>query len=101
MPNPNPTVDNNVAAEKYSHQTANGTFTIFTGPCVLSRILLNTQGVADTITVYDNTTGSGTVIAVINDAVGSSFTFDIQCAIGLTIVVAGTTPPDITVIYRT
>lgn len=100
MPSPNPLIDTEIIGLRYSHQTANGTFTIASLPCVLHRIDINTAGVADTITVYDNTAGSGTVVAVINDANASSYVFDVGLAIGLTLVVAGTTPPDITVVYR-
>lgn len=100
MPQVNPQVDANTVGLKYSHQVANGTFTVTSGPGVLDKIVVNTAGVTDTITVYDNIAGSGNVIAVINDTLAGDFVYDIAFTIGLTLVIAGTTPPDITVAYR-
>lgn len=85
----------------YSHLAANATTTIKSGAGKLHSITINTLGVADTITVYDNTAGSGTVIAVINAAVSQqTLLYDVVFSTGLTVVIAGTTAPDITVAYR-
>jgi hypothetical protein len=86
----------------YSHLAANATTTVKSGAGTLHAIVINTQGATDTITMYDNTAGSGTVIGVINDGSTSavSIPYDIAFATGLTLVVAGTTSPDITVSYK-
>lgn len=45
---------------------------------------------AGAITVYDNTAGSGTVIAVLKASIAEqTFTFDVKFTTGLTIVTAG------------
>lgn len=79
---------------------ANATTTVKTGAGVLHSITINTLGTADTVTVYDNTAGSGTKIGTINAALSQgTLIFDAAFVTGLTVVIAGTTPPDITVCY--
>jgi hypothetical protein len=65
------------------------TTTVETGPCVLGTIeLLNV--VASTITIYDNTAASGTIIATLPaSALARTYTFNRLCSVGLTIVTAG------------
>jgi hypothetical protein len=49
-----------------------------------------TETAAGTITIYDNTSGSGAVLAVLKASIAEgTYTFDIAFAIGLTIVTAG------------
>lgn len=82
----------------YGHISANGTNVIKSGPGVLHAIVYNTAGATATATVYDNTAGSGTVIAVLGTTAGT-FAYDVGFKTGLTIVTAGTTAGDMTVIY--
>lgn len=65
------------------------TTVVETGPCVLGGIQLFNV-VASTITIYNNTAGSGTVICTIpaSAAVGY-YPFNRLCSVGLTIVTAG------------
>lgn len=88
-----------------SHISTNSTTTVKSGAGVLAGIFIGTPGATDTITIYDNTAGSGTVLSVINDGTSSAnmLTFPspgIAFSTGLTLVVAGTTAPDITVSYK-
>lgn len=86
-------------AFNYAHINANGTTTIKSGPGMLGALSINTKGASsNTITIYDSTTGSGTVIAVI-DSTSQVFTFpfEVNFANGLTVVVASGTAPDITI----
>jgi hypothetical protein len=54
---------------------------------------------AGTITVYDNTAGSGTVIAVLKAGINEgTYTFNVECLTGITIITAGAS--DITVSFR-
>lgn len=83
----------------YTHLNANGTTSIKSGPGTLAALSINTKGgSSNTITIYDNTTGSGTIIAVI-DSTSSLYTFPfyVNFSTGLTIVIATGTAPDITV----
>jgi hypothetical protein len=86
----------------YNHKNISTatTTTVSTGPCVLHAITVNTT-TASTITVYDNTAGSGTKIATIaaSPAIGSVFNFDVKCLVGLTVVTAGAS--DLTVSFAT
>lgn len=54
----------------------------------------------NTITVYDNTAASGTIIATISTPTIGSFMLNASFATGLTIVTAGTTAPNLTVTFR-
>lgn len=85
----------------YSHQAANGTVTVKSASGVLHAISINTKGAtANTATVYDNTAGSGTIIAIIDTttAVQTLF-FDVVFNTGLTVVLASGTSADLTVSY--
>lgn len=81
---------------------AAATTTLKTGPGILHGITIGLLGtVASTVTVYDNTAASGTILAVVNSLLLSgSFLYDIPFTTGLTIVVTGTVAPDLTVMYR-
>lgn len=85
---------------KYTHLSGAGTTTILSGigasqatatnPAntgILGFISVNTAGT--TVTVYDNTAGSGTVIAVIGAVTGIFLNVPLQLTVGLTVVIAG------------
>lgn len=86
----------------FNHISTATTTTVKGSAGVLHTLTVNNLGtVASTTTVYDNTAGSGTVIAVINTLAGQiSYIYDIAFNTGLTIVTTGTVAPDITVSYR-
>ena len=85
----------------YSHINSNGTVTVKSGAGWLHTITINIKGASgNTITVYDNTSGSGTVIAVIDPTAQLvTLTFDVTFTTGLTIVTATGTAGDFTVSY--
>lgn len=78
------------------------TTTVKSGAGHLKKIIVNAKGtVASTITIYDNTAGSGTVIGVIDSLnLYGTFSYDLAFSTGLTLVTTGTVAPDVTVIYR-
>jgi hypothetical protein len=86
----------------YSNLATNATTTIKSGAGFLHSITINTPGATSTATVYDSTAGSGTKIATINSAPANAATlvFNVLFSIGLTVVTAGGTPADLTVVYR-
>lgn len=86
----------------FSHISTATTTTVKSGAGVIHTLTVNNLGtVASVTTVYDNTAGSGTAIAVINTLAGQeSYVYDIAFATGLTLVTTGTVAPDITVSYR-
>ena len=91
------------SASSYAHLNSTGTTTIKTGAGIFRRLVVNTKGSSsNTFTIYDNTVGSGTVIATIDtvNAVGGFFEYGLAFSIGLTVVSATGTSADITVIYE-
>lgn len=82
----------------YSHIATNTTTVVKSTPGFLHSITVNTTA-AGAITVYDNTAGSGTVIAILKSSVvEGTYTFDVTCTTGITVVTAAAS--DITVSYR-
>jgi len=65
------------SASSYAHLNSTGTTTIKSGAGILRRVVINTKGSgSNTFTIYDNTSGSGTVIAVIDTVNGVSGQFE-------------------------
>lgn len=89
-------------AYTYSHISTAATTVVKGSAGTLHAISVNSKGtVASTITVYDNTAGSGTVIGVIDSLnLYGIFILDVAFATGLTLVTTGTVAPDLTVSYK-
>lgn len=90
---------------KYLNIVGNTTTTVKSGAGVLSCIIVNNGANGTTLTIYDNTTATGTKIGTvavlgINTNVMSNLTYDCEFATGLTIVTAGSAANDITVMYQ-
>jgi hypothetical protein len=83
----------------YTHLAANATTTIKSGAGTLRGVTVGTKGATgNTLTLYDNTAGSGTVIGVIDTTREQPFyPFDVQFTTGLTVVIATGTAADVTV----
>lgn len=93
-----------VTIGKNCHITTSTTTTCLTGQGTLGKVCLNSVTATDTITIYDNTAGSGTVLAVITTPATPQLTcMDYNGVLlqnGLTLVTAGATPQDISVSYK-
>jgi hypothetical protein len=89
-------------ALNYSHQNALGTTTVKSGSGLLHSLTINTKGATSNIaTLYDNTSGSGTVIAVVDlTSQIQTLLFDVGFNTGLTVVISGGTNGDITISYQ-
>lgn len=86
------------SGHRFANLNTAATTTVHTGKGVLHKVTINTPNTG-TITIYDNTAGSGTTIAAIGaSAAGPTYLYDIEFSTGLTFVVAATAP-DITVSY--
>jgi hypothetical protein len=87
----------------YSYQniTTDTTTTLKTGPGYLHTVCINTPAATGTITIYDNTAASGTLIGTITSfaSLPGCFTYDVAFWTGLTVVTA-TATPDVTVTFR-
>ena len=90
------------ASSSYLHLNANGTTTVKSGAGVLRRIVINTRGgIINTLTIYNNTTATGAVIGAVDTvAAGGAFDYELDFTTGLTVVLAGGTAADITIIYE-
>ena len=89
-------------SSSFSNIAATGTTTVKSGAGIFRRLVINTKGgSSNTFTIYDNTAGSGTVIATV-DTVNSSGSLEYGLAFstGLTIVSASGTSANATVIYE-
>ena len=65
------------------------TTTVKSGKGILDKIIL-TETAAGTITIYDNTAASGTILAVLKASIAEQeFNFNCRFGTGLTIVTAG------------
>ncbi len=83
-------------AYNYTNISTQTTTLVKKGPGTLHTIVINTTAAA-AITIYDSLLGSGTKIATIaaSPTIGSTFFYDVEFSVGLTIVTAGAS--DITV----
>lgn len=90
------------ASSSYLHLNANGTTTVKSGAGVLRRIVINTRGgIINTLTIYDNTAATGAVIGAVDTVnAGGAFNYELDFTTGLTVVLAGGTAADITIIYE-
>lgn len=91
----------------YSYFTGNASTTVKSGAGTLGSICVNNNDVGGTVTVYDNTSASSPVIAVIqegSDAVNTSgpicLNYNVSFSTGLTVVTAGLASNDVTVTYK-
>ena len=85
----------------YQNITTDATTTLKSGKGYLHTVCVNTPAATGTITIYDNTAGSGTKIGTITSfaSVSGCFTYDVAFWTGLTVVTA-TAAPDVTVTFR-
>lgn len=86
----------------YSNIATNTTSTLKTGTGTLKRIIVNKAVASGVITIYDNTSATGTKIATITHPATLLQTnyfleFDVYFSTGLTVVTSST--DDITVVY--
>ena len=88
-----------IGSPTYNHVAGAGTTIVKTGPGRLHGIVVGTP--AGVCTVYDSTTGSGTVMAVIDLStvtVPTSLPFNCDFTTGLTLVTTSTS--DITAVFE-
>jgi hypothetical protein len=91
-----------MGAYSNSHIAATGTTTAKSGAGLVHTVCINTKGASSNVlTLYDNTAGSGTVIAVIDTTANvGCLTYDYGFATGLTAVDATGTAPDVSITYK-
>lgn len=89
------------AAYAFTNITTDATTTIFAGPVILGAVCINTGAASETITIYNNTAGSGAKVGTITLAAtsGGCFNYNSYMPVGLTIVTA-VAAGDITIVWR-
>lgn len=88
------------ANSSFGNQSGGGNSTIKTGAGVLKRVIIGVATLTGSITIYDNTTNSGTIIALLKaGANGGVLEFDCEFGTGLHVDVANAAD-DITCIYE-
>lgn len=98
--------DNNAGVAKVEQRfqaqriNTNTTTVLKSASGMIHTVTVGVAGTTSTITIYDNTAGSGTILAVISSTDVGSFHIDSQFATGLTIVTAGGAAADISVSFR-
>lgn len=87
-------------SNSFRNITTATTTAVKSGAGIVDRIIVCTAGAGSTLTLYDNTAGSGTKIGTFTTAAQSSITLNCAFDTGLTAVTASGTAADITVVYR-
>lgn len=72
-----------------THMTAAATRVIHSRAACLGSVLINTAAASATLTIYNNSAGSGDIIAIIDCATRVYIRYDVACPQGLTVVMAG------------
>lgn len=91
-----------ILAAKYSNVAAAATTVVKSGQGFLKRIVVNKALANGTITIYDNTAGSGTKIGTITfpaTLLANQFVFDYECAFSTGLTVVSVEDVDFTVVY--
>lgn len=90
------------AGDSFSHIKTNTTTVVKSGSGIFHSLLVNTSGlISASATIYDNTSASGTTIAVVDTTRTSPLLiYNVAFTTGLTIVTTGGTAADLTVTYR-
>ncbi len=75
----------------YTHMAAQATKVIHSRAAYLYAVTINTHAASAVLTLYNNTAGSGDVIAIINGATAGPVTLKYECITpqGLTAVLSG------------
>lgn len=78
--------------KRYNYISASGTNTVKSAPGTLWQVVVGTPVASSTITIYDNTAGSGTVLALITNTTDvKPYRLEIEARFetGLTVVTSG------------
>ncbi|MBI2843882.1 MAG: hypothetical protein HYX78_10825 [Armatimonadetes bacterium] len=90
-----------LAGGSFLNISTSGEHSIKTTPGILQRVTINTAGSSDSaVELYDNTEGSGTLVATISTATRGTVEFFAACGVGITAVVSGSTVADVTIIFE-
>ena len=89
-----------VTGYTYTHINSATTTNVFSGPGTLHSITIGKSGTAFVLTVYDNTSGSGTIFTVTGQSQPITLIFDAVLTTGCTIVSTATVAGDATIMWK-
>jgi hypothetical protein len=89
-----------VVSDQYSNITTSTTVTLKSGQGNLHSFCVNTVGTTSTLVLWDSLTASGTKIGSWTTVGQGCFIIDANFRIGLTVVTAGGSPADLTVVWQ-
>ena len=81
----------------YTNMAAGATTVIKSGAGILFAVIVNNPGTTQTLTLYDNTAASSTLIGTISLVAGMNLQYGLNFGTGLTAVLSGTA--DVTIVY--
>lgn len=86
---------------RFKHIDVNGAIVCKVGAGVLRHVVVNRAGIGNsTLTLYDNTTATPPVIAVVDATAPSrGLEYNLTFSTGLTVVMANNVPADVTVVF--
>lgn len=89
------------AAYAFLNITTDTTTTVFSGPGVLGAVCVNSTAATETITIYNNTSATGTKVGTITlgSSSGGCIQYNAYLNLGLTIVTA-TAAGDLTIMWH-
>ena len=93
---------NSFGGDAFSNITTATTTTVRTGAGILRRVVNNKKVASGTITIYDNTAGSGTKIGTITNPgtlLNNSETYEYGVRFGTGLTVVTSQAEDLTVVY--
>lgn len=92
----------NSEGSRFANITTSTTTVVKATPGRLKAVVVNSKGtVASITTIYNNKVASGAKVAVIDSlTLSGTFTYDVSCSLGITVVTTGTVAPNITVVYQ-
>lgn len=98
---PIPVLSNEAGSNAKNYTANNAGDQIFKGIGIVDSVIIGSPGVTSTVTLYDGTSASGANLGVFATTAQISLTLLIQIRTGLFAVLAGGTPANVTVTYRT
>ncbi len=88
-----------IPANDYSYIATATTTQVYTGPCILKSIIVNTTA-AGAISIIDNTSGSTVNVGILKASVAEgTYEYNVKMSKGIRIITAGAS--DITVTFTT
>lgn len=85
----------------YKHLATAATTVVKALPGRLQAVVVNAPGTTSSVSVYDGLTAGGALIAAVSGFTAPTrLQFEVQCKVGITVVIAGSPAPDVTILFQ-